>query len=222
MPSSSRRSPLTERVLALATDDWQDIEEFMDRAIPLVPPGRALRAYLREAERQDEFRAEKIRQGKRMGPRKPALSEGDQIRSGGRAVVNGIIANAVEKGWLDTEAVSGNRRKRRLRRSDERRFAHHCCLHGGSCRGGAEEQEEDEPPVEEATPEEDEDAVLTLLIERVLASRAEREAREWVQCPKCQRQCRGQGGLQSHDRAKHDPVREVVPGDIDRLLGECG
>lgn len=217
------RSPLTDRILALATDEWQGMEDFMDRAIPLVPPGRALRVYQREAERQDAHRAKKIADGQRTAPRKPALSEAEQLRSGARAMVNGVLANAVENGWVETESVDGNRRNRRIRRSDARRFAHHCCLHGGTCRGEPGHGEP-EPAVEVApTLEVADDPALVALIDRVLASRAAREAGSWVKCPECDRQCRGTGGLVAHRRAKHEGlIREVNPGDIDRLLRSCG
>jgi hypothetical protein len=209
------------------------MEDFMDRAIPLVPPGRAKRVYDREAERQDTLRAEKIAAGKKVAARKPPLSENDRLRSGARALVNAILANANENGWLDVEVVDGNRRNRRLRRSDARRFSHHCCKHGGSCRGEPEQTIVPapstvtvpvDPPLNPPELDANPDPELVALIERVLASRASRLADGWVNCPDCDRQFRGSAALRSHRQAKHSPrlVREVVPGDIERLLRECG
>jgi hypothetical protein len=40
----------TERLLGLATWEWQDVEELMQKLIPTVPPGKALRKYQMRAQ----------------------------------------------------------------------------------------------------------------------------------------------------------------------------
>lgn len=210
--STSRRSLLSERIIGLVTDEWQDMEEFMDRAIPLVPPGRALRAWQMQRDKVDADYAARVAAGKRVIARKPYPSQHEQHRQGARSMVNAILGDARERKWVDIE-VGESRRDRRIRRSYERRYADHCCLHGGSCAGTAERTG---PP---AVPAED-DPNLMALVERVLASRTERLAANMVDCPDCGRPCRGQTALVTH-RQSHQ-VREVVPGEIDRLLRECG
>lgn len=189
MPSK-RRSLLSQRLLALVTDEWLDVEDFMDRAIPLVPPGQAKREYEAHRRRLDADRTKREEAGMTMGPRKPEPSEAEGMRMGARAIVNSFIGDARDRRLVEVESL-GSRFERRLRLSDERRYSHHCCLHGGSCRGGA-----DDAPVAEEAPVEEVDALDTL-IQRVWESRHQRE-----QAP--------------------PTIREVFPGDIDRLLRECG
>ena len=187
MPSK-RRSLLSQRLLALVPAEWIDAEDFMERAIPIVPPGQARREYESHRRRLDEDRERREREGRKMGPRKPEPTEGEKLRMGARSIVNGFLGDARDNKLVEVEAL-GNRYERRLRLSDERKWAHHCCLHGGTCRGS----EDDEPVV---LPEPDPEDTLSILIDRVLESR----------------------------RQRNEPpiIREVFPGDIDRLLRECG
>lgn len=192
MPSA-RRSLLTQRVIDLLTDEWVDVEDVMERAIPLVPPGRALRTYQQHAKRTDAKREERIAAGGKTIARKPIPTPREQERMGARAMVNDILATARDNKVIDVE-FGESRNERRMRLSDERRFAHHCCLHGGSCRGTQE------PEPDEDDQGQDEDEVrpdpLAMLIKQVLDSRDKRLA----VTPK---------------------VREVYPGEIDRLLAQC-
>jgi hypothetical protein len=193
MPST-RRSLLSQRLLALITDEWQDVEAFMERAIPLVPPGQASREYQAHHARREADREKRIREGKVMGPRKPVPSEREKLRMGARAIVNSFLGDSRDRRLVEIEAL-GSRFERRIRLSDERRFSHHCCLHGGSCRGTAETEPEEVAVLPE--PEHEVDPLATL-IAQVWESRRQRE------------------------QAAPPVIREVYPGEIDRLLRECG
>ncbi len=186
-------SLLSQRLLALLTDEWMSMDEFMERAIPLVPPGRALRVYQHNKAKHDRERLERIASGKPEGRPKPEPSDARKIEMGARNIINDILGGARDRKVVEVER-GDSRFDRRVRRSREREFAHHCCLHGGTCRGGVEDPVD---PVD-TEPEEEDDPLVTL-IDRVLASRRE-----------------GPG------RSTFALVREVFPGDIDRLLQECG
>jgi hypothetical protein len=197
MPSS-RRSALSQRLLDLIGTEWMDVEEFMERAIPLVPPGRAMREWSAGEDRLVADRRKRQEEGKKLLPRKRTPSESEKIRQGARGIVNGFLGDARDRHLVEIE-VLGSRHERRIRLSDERRYAHHCCLHGGTCRGSAH----DEP-----TPPEPEEDPLADLIARVVESRRKREEEA-----RRQREAR---------RHPFPGVREVIPGEIDRLLRECG
>lgn len=187
MPST-RRSLLSQRLLALVTAEWTDVEDFMERAIPIVPPGQAKREYEAHRRRLDEDREKRRAAGKNMGPRKPEPSEGEKLRMGARSIVNSFLGDCRDNKLVDIESI-GTRFERRIRLSNERKWAHHCCMHGGTCRGSAD----DEPVL---PPEPDPEDSLSDLIDRVLESSRQREQRP--------------------------AIREVFPGEIDRLLRECG
>ena len=161
MPSK-RRSLLSERVLSLVTNEWTPVEEFMERAIPLVPPGRALRQYQLAQERADRERSARERAGKKLIARKPVPPQSAQIEMGARGIINDIIGSGRDRKALEIK-TGANRGERWVRLSHERQYAHHCCLHGGSCRGTGEEEAA-------------EGDALATLIEKVLESRRSREA----------------------------------------------
>lgn len=187
MPSK-RRSLLSQRILALVPADWQDVEDFMAQAIPIVPPGQARREYEAHAARTAAAREKRRAEGKPMGPRKPEPSEDEKMRMGARSIVNSFLGDYRDNKLVEVEST-GSRFERRIRLSDERKWSQHCCLHGGSCRG----TKDDEPVV---LPEPDPEDSLATLIGRVLESRRQRD--------------------------EPPIIREVFPGDIDRLLRECG
>lgn len=187
MPSARKRSLLSQRVLDLLTHDWVDVEDLMERAIPMVPPGRAIRTFEHHRARLDADRERRIANGEKVIARKPMPSEAEQRRQGARSIVNAIIGDLRDNNVAEIEA-GATRFDRRIRLSRERQFARHCCLHGGSCRGTKED--DDAPEAEDPLP---------LLIDRVLESRRSREEPRSI-----------------------PGVREVIPGEIDRLLRECG
>lgn len=190
MPSN-RRSLLGQRVLDLITEDWQSVDDLMEKAIPLVPPGRALRVWQDQRATVDAAYAKRVAEGKATGKRKPIPSPADQERQGARAVINHLLGGLESRSIIDVEAVGG-RLNRRVRLSQSRQFSHHCCMHGGSCRGDVAEP----VPEEDIAPPEEVDA-LDALIKRVMESR-ERRLDVTPQ------------------------IREVYPGEIDRLLREAG
>lgn len=168
MPSQRNRTLLTTRLMGLVTPGWMDVEDFMELAIPLVPPGKAQRAYAQHAARVEANYAKRVAEGRATLARKPAPSEAEQIRIGARAIVNGVLGGMSDSKLVEVE-VGENRLHRRIRLSNERQYAHHCCLHGGTCRGTGEE---DAP---EPADKDDPGDPLLALVERVLDSRRERE-----------------------------------------------
>lgn len=148
MPSpSKRRSLLTQRVLDLIGEEWVSADDLMDRAIPLVPPGKALRDYRIQTARNAAERQRRIASGKKVGPTPPPPSEREAIRIGARNIINGILSSNRETRVLDMEARA-NRFDRWVRLSPERLYSHHCCLHGGSCAKRDPEPAPEEPDEE--------------------------------------------------------------------------
>lgn len=163
MPSA--RSLLADRVMALVTPEWQDVEDLMERAIPLVPPGKAVREYDSGQRRNDAARDRRIAEGKPTGPRRAVPPDQEKQRQGARQIINAIIGHYRDVKVLEVE-VGATRYDRRVRLSNERQHANHCCLHGGSCRGTGEPEADSDPP-DAADP-------LDALIRRVLESRRQR------------------------------------------------
>lgn len=98
----------TERLLALSSWDWQDVEELMELLIPTVPAGKAMRTYM-------------SRVGKHVkgtGTR-PPLSDLEKVRSGARAIVNDRIGSQVENGRIEVRRDDEGRRQ--IRFLDRRR-----------------------------------------------------------------------------------------------------
>lgn len=146
-----RRSLLAQRVLGLIGEEWMSGEEWLAHAIPLVPPGKALRAYRTSAARNAAERQARIAAGGKAAPTRPIPPEREQIRMGARSVVNDILGSARDSKLVETEHRA-NRGDRWLRLNPERRWSHHCCLHGGSCAA--------DPPIPEPA-EDDDPAELT-------------------------------------------------------------
>ncbi len=205
MPSG-RRNLLSQRVLALIGEDWLDVDDLMEQALPLVPPGKAQRVYANMEEKNRKDREQRILEGKKTIATQPRPEAAERERIGGRVIVNDILAALRNSKTIEME-VGLTRLERKIRLSDERRYSHHCCLHGGSCRGDAHDEEPDsDPPVLVVEVRQDLDTLpipnndpLFDLIERVLASRKQR-----MELP------------------KRVDLREVVPGEIDRLLARHG
>lgn len=200
MPSE-RRTLLNERLLALVGQEWIGVEDFLEQAIPLVPPGRAKREYDAQARRNDAARAARIAAGQKVIARRPEPTEAEQDRMGAQAIVNAFLGAYRDRQTIEIE---GERNNRRIRLSAERKWSHHCCLHGGSCR--AQDDEPDvpgpadpafqkplnPPELHDLAPEEE---PLFTLVQRVLDSRSR--------------------------RSDMVDLREVNPGEIDRLLAGC-
>lgn len=185
----ARMTLLAKRVLAVLTDDWTPQDEVLAKVVPQVPPGRALRAYLRIKAANDAERNKRIAEGKKALPQR-VRTEAEQIETGARDVVRGILTDFRKNARVDVEVVDG---VRCIRLSKARAYAHHCCLHGGSCRG------KDAGEVVGSFKRIPNDDPLAELIRRVLESRRKRLA-----------------------QPPAPTIREVVPGEIDRLLREAG
>lgn len=110
----------TERLLAALTWDWQDVEELMERLIPTVPPGKALRKY---QVAQEHYRKQKPHVDPRLAR---TLTEDEQIASGARTIVNDRIGQQAATGRIELE---GERGQRRIRFRERREVADQrgCC-----------------------------------------------------------------------------------------------
>ncbi len=169
MPSTRNRRSLTaDRVLRLVTQEWQRTDDLMEQWIPLVPPGKALRKYALQAERNEADRQRRIDAGSKPIARRPPPSEAEQAQMGARIIVNDILGSARDSQTIEMRVDDEHGRQVRL--SAERRYAHHCCLHGGTCKAEASEEEGPPEPGELRTAVDD----LETLIAKVLQSRADR------------------------------------------------
>lgn len=93
----------TERLIAAATWEWQDVEALMEALIPTVAPGKALRTYQARTSRN-----------KGTGTR-PPFTEAEQIASGARTIVNARINAQIDSGRLEVDVSEDGRRRVRLR-----------------------------------------------------------------------------------------------------------
>jgi hypothetical protein len=98
----------TDRLLALASWEWQDVDKLMELLLPTVPAGKATRTY---AARQG-------RRSKGTGNR-PPLTDLEKVRSGARAIVNDRIGSQVDGGRIELRRDEEGRRQ--IRFADRRR-----------------------------------------------------------------------------------------------------
>lgn len=91
----ARPDPYIERLLEKVTEKWQPLEPLLVEAIPLVPPGKAMRRY--------------EKRGKSTGIR--PLTEEEKRISGARSLVTDAI-NIRRKSRLEVETMDGQRQIR--------------------------------------------------------------------------------------------------------------
>lgn len=119
-----KRSRLSEQLLETIPYDWIDAEDVIQKFIPQIAPGIALRYY---NEGYEKWRS------KIEDPQGPTNKlEGDAaIRSGARAIVREAMNRVQDGGYIESE---GRGKKRRIRRIERLMFdGAYCCLHGGNC-----------------------------------------------------------------------------------------
>lgn len=97
-----------EKLEAVVSWEWQDVEDLMEKLIPMVPPGRAKRQY-------EQVNENYRRNNPDVAPvASKQLTEDEQIVSGARTLVNARIGSMIESGKLEVER-EGDRRRVRLR-----------------------------------------------------------------------------------------------------------
>lgn len=105
-----------ERLLALVTWEWQDVEALIEQLVPAVAPGTALRTY--------DQRSGKHAKG--TSGRAP-LTEMEKIASGARSILNARIGSQIENGRLERRILEDGTRQVRFRERREVADARGCC-----------------------------------------------------------------------------------------------
>jgi hypothetical protein len=106
---ATRRSPWMTKVYELLADgNWHDLEQLLEAAMPLVPPGVARRQAVHA---RDKWRENHGHTGPRVHP---ALSRPqDPVRVGARRKVMDSISSAKQRGQIEQRG-SGSGRQLRL------------------------------------------------------------------------------------------------------------
>lgn len=84
-------SPVTNRAISLLTWEWQPREDIVQKLIPMIPPGRALRKY-------EDTAANAMRIHGRSKRTKPELTEQEKIYSGARSLAQASVGSLVSSG----------------------------------------------------------------------------------------------------------------------------
>lgn len=120
-----KMSRLGARLLEVIPFEWTPAHEVMNKIIPEIAPGKALRMY------ENNYRRHRLAMKTEPELDPNPLTGEAAIRSGAKSIINHQLVSLRRQGYLESE---GRGRSRRLRQVERKFFGTaYCCLHGGNC-----------------------------------------------------------------------------------------
>src|SRR6476619_6201888 len=111
-----KATELHDYILSQITWDWQDSAPIIRRAMPRVPPGKALRKYQMYVKAETEKRGRGYRSPKSLN-----RTTEDQIRFGQRMLVNQTLGSMASPSGSQILELRGPRTARQVRRKERRK-----------------------------------------------------------------------------------------------------